>query len=121
MNADYEAIAAAADGLYAAMQAVERRLAEVVDANASREAMRLTNTRLAIQKLLAVYQYAPPVAFVAKAPALPPTPGDTLAYKGPAGQSIAIAEPIKIAPEPIMPTDTSHHQPAGTRKPKGKR
>jgi hypothetical protein len=78
MNADYQAIYEAASDLYAAMQALERRLAaQSPDANVQREAMRLTTTRLAIQKLLGTFISAPPPPL----PPIPSTPGATLSAK----------------------------------------
>lgn len=90
-----QAIAAAATALYAALEAEERRLSSLVDASASREAMRLTNTRLSIQKLMGVYVAAPVPKFeapsanavpVGQMDRQPPTPGGTLAAKKPKGR-----------------------------------
>lgn len=78
MNADYQTIYDAANDLYAAMQAVERRLtAQIPDANVQYEAMRITTARLQIQKLLGAFISAPPLPL----PPLPSTPGEVLAAK----------------------------------------
>lgn len=85
-----QTIIAAATALYAALEAEERRLAALVDADASREALRLTNTRLSIQKLMGVYSIVPAPKFeppridaipVAQMDHVPPTRAAALAAK----------------------------------------
>ncbi len=99
---NYQAIQVAANALYAALEALERELsAQPPDAVLQRESLRLTNTRLSIQKLLSVYSFAPlnveridRQTVVARAiynppeaippeviSTAPPTPGETLAAK----------------------------------------